>query len=120
MSVLFIQNDLGKSKVSTTQNAVAAITYATVAGFPLGSVVDHISVTVTGTKSGNTTPVVQNVAVGTASVTFANLAPDTYGITVQAMPVSGAGFGQPAVSSFSITATTVSLVLPSVVVVSQP
>jgi hypothetical protein len=117
---LFSQNDLKASNVSTTQNAVASITYASVAGFPLGSVVDHIAVTITGSKSGNTTPVVSNVAPGTATVTFTNLIPDTYGIVVQGMPATGPGFGSPVNASITITATTMSLTLPSAVSVTQP
>jgi hypothetical protein len=107
--------------VSQTQNAVFAISYAAVAGFPAGSVVDHVNVTITGSATGNTTPQSQNVPPATASVTFTNLTPDTYTYSVQGMPASGAGYGTAVTGTFTITSVaTISLNLPSAVAVTQP
>lgn len=70
---------------------------------PAGTVVDHITVTVTGSAAGNTTPVSQSVPAGTTSVTFTSLPADTYTATAQAFPATGAGLGTPATGSFTIT-----------------
>ena len=108
--------------MSTTQNAALSIAYNSVAGFPAGSVVDHINVALTAKNNTANTPPAKNVAPGTANVTFTGLAPDTYQIAVQAMPATGSGFGTPASGSITITQvnTTISLSLPSTVTATQP
>ena len=92
-------------------NATGAITYADVGGFPAGSVVDHIAVTLTdaaGVVTG------QNVPPGTATVTFANVAPGTYTTSVSAKSSTGATFGTPVTGSLTVDApATVSLALPN-------
>ena len=107
--------------MSTTQNAVASITYADVAGFPAGSVVDHVLVTCDGTVTANSQPS-QTVPPGTVTVTFANLTPDTYTLTAQAFsPVSGSGYGTAVSTTITITSTaTISLSLPASMSASQP
>jgi hypothetical protein len=107
--------------MSTTQNAAVAVNYAPVPGFPAGSAVDHILVTATASNPANS-PAPQSVAPDTSEVTFANLAPDTYVFTAQAMPATGAGFGSPVASApLTIVApATVSLSLPQAVSASQP
>ena len=107
-------------KMSTTQNALVSVTYAAVAGFPAGSAVDHILVTATAGTPANSPPA-QSVAPNTPSVTFVNLAPDTYVIKAQAFPASGVGFGTAVTTTITITSTaTVSLQLPSALVANQP
>jgi endoglucanase len=118
----------GATTVSTTQNEVGTITYASQAGFAAGSVVDHINITITGKISGNTTPQSFNFPPGTPAATMPNLTPDTYTFTIQGMPASGAGFGTPLTkdangnSTFTVTAvqTSISLSLPSAVSFTQP
>ena len=92
-------------------NAIGAITYADVAGFPAGSVVDHIAVTLTdagGVVTG------QNVPPGTATVTFTNVAAGTYTTSVAAKSASGATFGTAVTGTFTVDApATVNLSLPN-------
>lgn len=98
-------------------NANIAITYTDVPGFPAGSVVDHIVVTVVGTA--NSLPNMQAVPPGTASVSF-DLAADDYTVSAQGFPVTGPGFGQAVTTAFSITApATISLSLPATVSATQ-
>ena len=98
-------------------NAVLAILYSLVPGFPAGSVVAHISASITGAV----TPVItQSVPPDTASITFANVPADTYTFSVAAMDASGNTFGTAVTGTFTITApATVSLNLPSSVTASQ-
>lgn len=99
---------------------VGALTYADVPGFPAGSVLDHIVVSVTDTSVSPTTTVSQNVAPGTASVSF-DLEAGSYSFTVAGVDASGVVFGTPVTGSFSVTApATVSLSLPSAASFSQP
>lgn len=105
----------------TTQNAALALVYADQAGFPAGSVVDHITVTATAANPANS-PAPQSVPPGTVQVTFPNLAPDDYTFTAQAFPATGPGFGSPATASLTIVGVsqTVSLSLPATLSASQP
>jgi len=106
----------------TTQNAAVTLAYADTPGFPAGSVVDHVFVMATASNPANSPPP-QIVAPGTDSVTFDDLAPDTYQISAQAFPVTGPGFGQSATTSITIAAVgpvTVSLSLPASVSATQP
>ncbi|SRR6266446_8879506 len=106
--------------MSLTQDAVLAIVYADVAGFPPGSVVDHIQVSGTAVDPTNS-PAAQNVAPGTALVTFAALNPDAYVFTAQAFSAAGVGYGSSVSTTLTIvTKTTVSLSLPSVMTATQP
>lgn len=103
-------------------NLNLAVSYAPVPGFPAGSVVAAIQVTVAGTAAGNTTPIVQSVAPGTSEVTFALTVADTYTYSVVAVDaaVPADTFGDPVTGSFAIVApATVTLALPSGVVASQ-
>ncbi len=81
--------------------------------FPPGSVLDHIVVTATGTSAGNTQS--QNIppqsAVGTIEVTF-SLAPDTYTFSAVGVDASGNDFGAPVTCQRTVTAPTVTLIVP--------
>jgi hypothetical protein len=106
--------------MSTTQNALVSVSYAAVSGFPAGSVVDHILVTATASNPANSPPS-KSVAPNTASVTFTNLTPDTYTLTAQGFPASGAGYGTAVSTTITITSTApISLQLPSSITVTQP
>lgn len=98
-------------------NAVLAIVYTEVPGFPTGSVVDHIACSITGAA----TPILTaNVAPGTASAEFANVPADTYTFSVVAQDAAGNDFGTPVTGSFTITApATMTLNIPSSVTASQ-
>jgi len=98
-------------------NANIAISYTDVPGFPAGSVVDHIIVTVVGTA--NTLPNMQAVPPGTASVSF-DLAADDYTVSAQGFPATGPGFGLAVSTTFTITAAaTISLSLPASLAATQ-
>jgi hypothetical protein len=98
-------------------SATLTITYANVAGFPAGSVVDHIKVTCTGTTTG-VQPVL-SLPSSTASATYTVPGPDTYTFTAQGFPLTGGGFGTPVSATLTITSgTTVSLSLPAAMTVS--
>jgi hypothetical protein len=99
-------------------SAVVAITYAEIPGFPAGSVVASIVATLVGTV--NVTPITQTGSPGVTTLTFANLAADTYSYSVSGEDPSGNIFGSPVTGSFTVTApATVSLSLPSAVSVTQ-
>jgi hypothetical protein len=100
-------------------NAVASIQYSDVPGFPPGSAIDHIEVTVQGAAPG-AAPITQNVAPGTTSVTFNSLPDDSYTISVEAVDANNNVFGTPVTGTFSIsTVGTVTLSLPSAVSAGQ-
>ena len=89
---------------------VFTISYSDVPGFPVGSSVAQIVVTITGTAG----PVVQKVAPGTATVSFLDVLADTYTFDVHAEDASGTSFGHNVTGSFVVTApATVTLSLPS-------
>lgn len=98
-------------------NAILAVLYSLVPGFPAGSVVASISASITGAA----TPIVtQSVPPDTAAITFANVPADSYTFSVAAVDASGNVFGTPVTGTFVIAApTTVSLSLPSSVTASQ-
>jgi hypothetical protein len=98
-----------------------AISYAPVPGFPAGSAVAGIQVTVTGSLPGSV-PIVQTVAPFTLNVDFPLTVADTYTYSVQAVDAATPPdtFGDAVTGSFTITApVTVTLTLPSSVVASQ-
>ena len=108
--------------MSQTQNGVVAITYGAFVN-PAGTQVQEVVVSATGTATGNTTPVTQNVTVGTTPVTFNNLPPDTYTFSAQAIDTAGNPVGPPAVASFVITTASsggVTVQIPTALSVSQP
>jgi hypothetical protein len=95
-----------------------SVVYADVPGYPEGSVVDHILVTLTA--SGNAANSQSaSVAPGTASVSFDNVQPDTYTASVQAFPATGAGYGTAVASNSIMVAApvTVTLSLPASLVI---
>lgn len=98
-------------------NAIASIVYTDVPGFPAGSVVDHVVVTVTSSGASQS----QNVPPGTTSVTFENLADGDYTLSVAGVDASGNTLGTPATGSFTLSTgpTTVTLSLPASVTASQ-
>lgn len=99
---------------------VGSITYADVPGFPAGASVDHVVVSITDTSVSPTTTVSQNIAPGTASVTFANLDTGSYSYTIAGVDGSGVVLGSPVTGSFSVTApATITLNLPSAASFSQ-
>lgn len=88
-----------------------AVAYSPVAGFPAGSKVDHIAVSITGSTPANSMN--QNVAPDTASVVFNNVTADTYSFSVSAVDAAGNTFGTPVTGTFTAVDTTVTLSLPS-------
>lgn len=89
------------------------VSYADVGGFPAGSAVDHITVSISATQS-------QDVPAATASVSFADVAPGDYTATASAKDATGAVLGTPATASFTVVApATVTLSLPATVTVTQ-
>ena len=90
---------------------IGTIAYADVPGFPEGSVVDHVLVSIINSTGGVAQ---QSVAPSTASVTFDGVAAGDYTYSIQAFPVSGAGFGTPVTGSFTVAApATITLALPA-------
>jgi hypothetical protein len=93
---------------------VGTLTYADVPGFPAGTVVDHVVVSVSDTSVSPPTSTSQNVPPGTTSVTFADLDAGSYTFQVSAVDSSGVALGTPITGSFTVTApATVTLNLPS-------
>lgn len=98
---------------------VGSITYADVPGFPAGTAVDHVVVSVTDTSVSPTTTVSQNIAAGVTSVSF-DLDAGSYSYTVAGVDAGGVVLGTPVTGSFSVTApATVTLNLPSAASFSQ-
>lgn len=86
------------------------ITYGDVTGFPVGTVLSKITVSVTD-PSGAVTP--QDVAPGTAEVIVTATTVGDYGFTIQAHAADGSTLGTAVTGTFSVAApTTVSLPLP--------
>ena len=98
-------------------NALLAILYSDVPGFPAGSAVSHIVASITGAV----TPVqTQTVAPGAPSVTFASVPADTYTYSVAGVDSAGNTYGTAVTGTFTVTApATVTLSLPSAVTASQ-
>lgn len=100
-------------------DAVASISYSDVPGFPAGTSVGSIEVTVT--PSGGT-PILQSVAPGTTSVTFTGLADGNYTADAQAVGADDSLLGSPVSTTFTIASGgggTVTLSLPSGLSVAQ-
>jgi hypothetical protein len=99
-------------------NLIESITYTPSSPtFPAGTVVDHILCTLTGAA---TPAVSQSVAPLTATVTFPNVAADTYTVTAQAIDATGAPLGTAVSTTLVVTApATISLNLPSAVTAAQ-
>jgi hypothetical protein len=92
-------------------NAILNGSYIDTPGFPTGSVVANIVATIIGTTVGKAQ---QTVAPGTTSITFPNVAADTYTFEVAAVDAAGNVFGTPSSGSFTVTVpTTVTLSLPT-------
>lgn len=104
--------------MSTTQNAVLALTYTSLTA-PTGSVVDHITITASASNPANSPPN-QSIPPGTTAVTFSNLTPDTYTFTAQAFPATGPGYGTAVSTTLTVTGTTVVLQIPGSLDASQP
>ena len=91
--------------------ATLTVVYADVPGFPAGSAVDHVAVTVTGAVAPAVT---QTVAPGTTAVIFPALGVDTYSYSIAAQDASGAVLGSAVTGTFAVTApATVTLSLPA-------
>lgn len=89
-----------------------AVTFAP-QSFPASTTLGSIVASLTGSASGNTTPIVQTVAAGTASIVFPNVAPDTYAISVQQQDGSGNALGAAITGSVVVTApSTITLQVP--------
>lgn len=99
-------------------NAVATLTYADVPGFPAGSVVDHVDVSIKDASGAVTT---QHVAPAATSVTFENVAAGTYTASANGVDAGGNVLGTPLSATFTISAgpATISLSLPSTLSVAQ-
>ena len=93
--------------------AAITIAYAEVPGFPPGSAVDHILITLTdaaGTALSSSAPP------GAGSATFENLAAGDYTVRAQAMAADNSALGVAASATFNVPApATVTLSLPSTV-----
>lgn len=88
-----------------------AIAFADVSGFPAGSVVSHVDLTVLAPDGAST---VRSLRPDETSVTLAFDVVGDYSATVQAIDASGALLGNPALAAFSISApATVTLSLPA-------
>jgi hypothetical protein len=99
---------------SMAMNEVLTITYADVPGFPVGTVVDHILITVTDAAVPPVNPTLtQSVPDGTATVTFLNIAAGNYSFSIAGRDVSGNVLGTPVTGTFTVTTpVTISLSLP--------
>lgn len=104
--------------MSNTQDALVAITYVPFQA-PMGSTVDHITVSAVASNTANNPPS-QDVVPGTPTVTFSNLAPDTYTFSAQAMAADGTGFSVPVTVTLTITSSSVTLQVPGTITATQP
>lgn len=96
---------------------VISVTYAPVDGFPAGSAVDHIAITVT---DPNAVATGINVPADTASAPFDATIVGTYNVTAQAVAADGSVFGTAVNTTFVVAApATVTLSLPSAVSVAD-
>lgn len=93
-------------------NAVFAVAYSDVPGFAAGTVLDHVAVSISDTSAIPPTVTTQNVAPGTASVTFANLDVGSYTYTITNQDAANATLGSVVTGSFTVSApATISLSL---------
>ena len=89
-----------------------AVTFAP-QSFPAATTLGSIVASLTGSASGNTTPVVQTVASGTASIVFSAVVADTYAISVQQQDGNGNALGAAITGSVVVTApSTITLQVP--------
>jgi hypothetical protein len=87
--------------------------------YPAGTT-GTVQVTVTGTASGNTTPIVETAAPGTAEVTVPIAVADTYNYSVVLVDQNSNPLSTPVTGSFAITQpTTVTIATPAQVTASQ-
>jgi len=94
--------------------AIVTIAYSDVAGFPAGSVVDHVAVSITNTTDSPPVSSTQNVAPGTGTVTFPNLDPGSYTYSISAQDASNSVYGTAVTGTFTISApATVTLSIPA-------
>ena len=102
-------------------NEVGTITYADVPGFPVGTVVDHVLVTVTDSAVPPVNPTLtQSVPDGTATVTFLNVAAGSYAFSVSGRDASGNVLGKPVTGTFTVVVpATITLSLPAATVFAQ-
>lgn len=100
-------------------NLNAAVSYDVVPGFPQGTVLDHIVVSLAATNPANNQS--KSAAANAPSVSFANVPADTYTVSVQGAQASGAVLGTPVSQNITITqpVVTISLNLPSALTLSQ-
>lgn len=98
-------------------NAALTLGYGQVSGFPAGSAVASILLAAVGALPANATPVTQQVAPGTASVTFSSLPADTW--TFSATPLDANNNALTA-SGYSVPTGSVTLTAPSTVTLSVP
>ena len=103
--------------------ATLAIAFA-LQTFPTGTTIADYEVTLTGTTTGaqpaQTLPASAGVPGTPAAAVFPDLQPDSYTASCQAVDASGDDIGEPATTSFTVTApTTVSLAIPTSISVTQ-
>lgn len=95
-----------------------ALTFAP-QSFPVGTALGSIVASLTGSAAGNTTPITQTVAAGTASIVFSAVVPDTYAISVQQQDGNGNALGAAVTGSVVVSApSTVTLSVPVAVAAS--
>lgn len=95
-------------------NANMAITYGPVGGFPLGTVLDHLRMTITGVSTPAQS---QSVPPNTSPIVFASVPADTYTYLLESIDSTGAVLATRG-GSFTVAApATVTLQLPGAVTV---
>jgi hypothetical protein len=94
------------------------ISYSDVPGFPEGTVVDHVLVSLVATTNTNNNQS-QSVPNGTTAAVF-TLNPDTYTVSVWGVSAGGQHLGSPATATFVVAApvpVTITVNLPTGVTV---
>ena len=95
-----------------------ALTYAP-QQFPAGTTLGNLQASLTGAAAGNTTPIVQSLPAGTASVVFPAVVPDTYAISVQQLDGNSNPLGTAVTGLVTVSApTTITLSIPVAVAAS--
>ena len=102
----------------STQNAVLAIGLVPFIA-PIGSSVDHITVTAVASNPANSPPA-QSLPGNATTCTFTNLAPDTYTFSAQSFPSTGAGYGSPVTTTLVVVSDTVTIQIVGQLSASQP
>ena len=102
-------------------NLNLTVTYAQSAPtFLPGTVVDHIVASITDTSVTPPTSVSQTLPATATLVTFPNVDPGVYTISVVAQDAANSNLGSPVTGTFTVTApATISLSLPSAVTATQ-